>query len=266
MTAASPPGPRGSPAPEPGIRIHRASARGYRTTMEDRDVVLQRQVGPDTLTFLAVYDGHGGAEVAEAAAAQLHTRFFAALQGGVAAEDAFQRAYADLDHGLAGHVHTGTTASTVVVMRERLVAAWVGDSQLTVGARGRARFVSRAHRLQNSDERARVVASGASIDGVYVMREDYGVMVTRALGDTWFRPVGVIATPALATIDLDSDATPFVAVATDGLWDVLSADDVARCFAAHAGEAGFDYARALVDAALNAGTRDNVTVVTATWP
>jgi serine/threonine protein phosphatase PrpC len=234
--------------------------------MEDRDVAVQRHVGADAITFLAVYDGHGGAAVADAAATELHTLVFAALAGGAPMEDAVHRAYAGLDRGLAGHVHTGSTASTVVMLGDRLVAAWVGDSQVIVGAAGRPRFVSPAHRLDDPAERARVVASGAAIDGVYLMRDDYGVMVTRALGDTWFRPVGVIATPALATLDLDAQSAPFVAVATDGLWDVLSADDVARCFAEHAGEAGFDYARALVDAALAAGTRDNVTVVTATWP
>jgi serine/threonine protein phosphatase PrpC len=153
----------------------------------------------------------------------------------------------------------------VAIVERRLVAAWVGDSQLVAGDDGAIRFVSAAHRLDDAGEHARVVAAGAEIDRVYVMRGDYGVMVTRALGDRWFRPVGVLATPTIATVDLDSLAAPFVAVASDGLWDVVSPDDVAGCFAAHGAERGFDYARALVELALTAGTRDNVTVVTATW-
>lgn len=233
--------------------------------MEDRDVALQRRVGSDLVTFLAVYDGHGGAQVADHAAAALHERVFAALERGEAPEDALRTAYADIDETLADAEHTGSTASTVAIVDRRVFAAWVGDSQLVAGAGGAIRFISAAHRLDDASEHARVVAAGAEIDGVYVMRGEYGVMVTRALGDTWLRPAGVVATPSTAAIDLDSLAAPFVAIASDGLWDVLSVDDVAQCFAAHGGEPGFDYARALVDRALAAGTRDNVTVVTATW-
>ena len=38
----------------------------------------------------------------------------------------------------------------------------------------------------------------AEVCSVYVMRGEYGVMVTRALGDTWLRPVGVVPTPSTA--------------------------------------------------------------------
>jgi len=233
--------------------------------MEDRDVALQRLVGADLVTFLAVYDGHGGAHVADRAATHLHERVFPALERGGTPEDALRGAYADVDRGLADAEHVGSTAATVAIVDRRVVAAWVGDSQIIAGADGAVRFVSPAHRLDDAAEHARVVAAGAEIDRVYVMRGQYGVMVTRALGDTWLRPVGVVATPSTATIDLNLLPTPFVAIASDGLWDVLSADEVAHVFVTHGAERGFDYARALVDRALAAGTRDNVTVVTATW-
>jgi serine/threonine protein phosphatase PrpC len=75
-----------------------------------------------------------------------------------------------------------------------------------------------------------------------VARGGHGLMVTRALGDRWFRPVGVIGVPEVTELELPADARALIA-ATDGLWDPQPAAD------------------APVAAALDAGTHDNVPAV-----
>jgi serine/threonine protein phosphatase PrpC len=83
-------------------------------------------------------------------------------------------------------------------------------------------------------------------------------MMTRSLGDRWFRPVGVIPEPEVGRHALKTDDVALVA-ATDGVWDVLSVEDAARVVRrAATAQAGAD---ALIAAALAADAHDNVTAV-----
>lgn len=231
--------------------------------MEDRAVVLQRTVAGRLVTFLGVYDGHGGSEVADLAAARLHGDFFEALERGAEPAGALAAAYAETAGAASPYIHVGSTACAVSLIGSRLTAGWLGDSQLVVATRDAVRLVTAAHRLDDAAERARVQSAGATFDGVYVMRGDRGLMVTRALGDRWFAPVGVTAAPAFATLDLTGDEPYLLVLGTDGLWDVVDPEEVVALFSRQASNVSFDYARALASAALTAGTGDNVTVVTA---
>ena len=85
---------------------------------------------------------------------------------------------------------------------------------------------------------------------------------SRAFGGKDLKPYGLSSAPSLLRVEL-SPADRVLVVATDGLWDVFSADDaVAVAWAAHA--AGRDPASALAEAALErhveANTGDNVSV------
>jgi serine/threonine protein phosphatase PrpC len=99
---------------------------------------------------------------------------------------------------------------------------------------------------------------GARLDPPYVVRGDHGLMMTRSLGDRWFRPVGVIGEPEVVHHAIGADDVALVA-ATDGVWDVLGVEDASRVVR-HAATAQAA-AQALVDAALAADTHDNVTAV-----
>jgi serine/threonine protein phosphatase PrpC len=248
----------------PAPRIHQAAAQGRRATMEDRAVALTRTVGDRAVTFLGVYDGHGGSEVAELAAARLHERFFDALAAGARESEALARAYTETARAAAPFVHVGSTACTVALDGSRVSAAWLGDSQLVVATPDEVRFIASPHRLDDVSERARVKEAGARFSGVYVMHGDYGLMMTRALGDRWFKAVGVSAEPSFATVELDSPS--LVVLGTDGLWDVVDPEEVVALFGRQARSASFDYARALANAALTGGSHDNVTVVSAVVP
>jgi serine/threonine protein phosphatase PrpC len=152
----------------------------------------------------------------------------------------------------------GTTLTAAVLHGRRLTVAQLGDSRLAVVTDRAARTLTRDHRVTVAAERRRVLAAGGEIDGAYVVRGAHGLMVTRALGDRWFRPVGVIGTPDVTELVLPVDARALIA-ATDGLWDVLTPADAARVVAR--APSPLRAADTLVIAALEAGTRDNVTVL-----
>jgi serine/threonine protein phosphatase PrpC len=176
--------------------------------------------------------------------------------------EAFRRAFAELDATITDET-CGTTVAALVVSGAAVTTAHVGDSRVVRVARRTATALTRDHRLDAPDERARVLRMGAELDPPYVVRGSRGLMVTRSLGDRWLRPVGVIAEPEVAHHALGPDDLALVA-ATDGLWDALDLAEAARLVRAARTPPGA--AQALVQAALRSGARDNVTAVVVRVP
>jgi serine/threonine protein phosphatase PrpC len=226
---------------------------GFRDHMEDRWAVQATRHG----LYVAVYDGHGGSRVADRAAAELHLAVLRARQAGLDPAGALRRAFEELE-AVTTDAECGSTVAALLLTGAALTTAHVGDSRVVrVGATG-AESLTRDHRIDAADERARVLRMGAGLDAPYVVRGSHGLMMTRSLGDRWFRPVGVIAEPEVGHHAIDAGDVALVA-ATDGVWDVLSLEEAAR-IVRRADTAGAA-ADALVAEALAAGARDNVTAV-----
>lgn len=231
---------------------------GLRSHMEDR---WAAHVTPGGL-FAAVYDGHGGAEAADRAAAGLHLAVLRALQAGHEPPDALRRGFEELAEATAD-LDCGSTAAALLLSGSALVTAHVGDSRVVRVGRAGAAGLTRDHRIEADDERARVLRMGAGLSPPYVVRGGRGLMMTRSLGDRWFRAVGVIAEPEVRQHALAADDVALV-LATDGIWDVLDAEDAGAVVRrAPSPQAAAD---ALVRAALLGGTHDNVTAVVVKRP
>ena len=235
----------------PGVGV--AADVGLRDHMEDRWAARATPHG----LYVAVYDGHGGARVADQVAAELPGAVARALQSGLDPAAALRRAFAELDAATAD-AHCGSTVAALLLTGAALTTAHVGDSRVIRVRRTGSESLTRDHRIEAPDERARVLRMGAELDPPYVVRGDRGLMMTRSLGDRWFRPVGVIGEPEIGYHTIGADDVALVA-ATDGLWDVFSEEDAARIV--RRARTAEDAARALVDEALAAGTRDNATAV-----
>lgn len=68
---------------------------------------------------------------------------------------------------------------------------------------------------------------GGQTKGRYVYREGHWLMPTRTIGDEWFKPVGIIATPFVSQYTvLESDLG--LLAACDGLFDVMTKDEIAE--------------------------------------
>jgi serine/threonine protein phosphatase PrpC len=230
-----------------------AANAGPRAHMEDRWAV---QVTPGGL-FAAVYDGHGGAKVADLAAADLHREVLAALRAGLDPADALRQAFERLARA-TDDFDCGSTAAALLLVRPTLVTAHVGDSRIVRVGQTDVESLTQDHRIDVAAERARVLRMGARLDPPYVVRGGRGLMMTRSLGDRWFRPVGVIAEPEIGRHALRTDDVGLVA-ATDGVWDVLGVEHAAR--AVRGATTAQAAAYALIDAALAENTHDNVTAL-----
>ncbi len=233
--------------------VHQISEIGFRPAMEDRHVV---EIRPGVGFFGGVYDGHGGVEAAEIAAASLHEAFFHALEAGVAPLEAFREAYRTVEEALQG-VESGATATTIFLRDNGLTFAHIGDGGIVLVTEEPI-ALTEPHRVDNAAERSRIIAAGGAIEGGYVVRGLRGLMPTRSFGDSYFRPVGVMAVPAVGERRLTAEHG-FVVVACDGLFDVLEVDEIAAVLRQSSG--AHEGGEALQEEVFARGGTDNLTIL-----
>ncbi|CAK1545186.1 unnamed protein product [Leptosia nina] len=225
------------PLEQKEFRTVSAALRNSRRAMEDRHVEignLEALFDIDTTehtSFYAVYDGHAGSSAAQYCAAHLHqylvespnfkTNIRNALQDAFLKTDAEFIRKSKNEHRVVG----GSTAVVVCVRGKRLMVAWAGDSLALVAQRMRVMQLVHPHNPSREDERERIEALGGIVTYWGTWRVNGQLAVSRAIGDAQYKPY-VIARPEVVALDLDGDED-FLVVACDGLWDVVSEDEVA---------------------------------------
>ncbi|MDA2922211.1 protein phosphatase 2C domain-containing protein [Patescibacteria group bacterium AH-259-L07] len=174
--------------------------------------------------FGGVYDGHNGKEAAEYAANNLHKKFLKILLGGAEIKDAFVKTYQEISDELR-YQDAGTCAANFFVKDKKIYVANVGDARILTISRSGFHQLTIDHRLDNLDERERIQAMGGEIEYPYAARDGQGLMPTRTLGDEYFKPIGIIATPDINEY-IVSDNDIYLIAATDGLFDVMTNEEV----------------------------------------
>lgn len=241
--------------------------QGMRPSMEDTHCRCNVQ----NLNLYAVFDGHGGDQVAKQAA-HLLPLMFAAVPGDVRSR--LQAAITAVDERLCKETsaHVGSTALAAVVDHQFVYIANVGDSRGVLLNNDGIRFITRDHKADDATEAERIRAKGGHVFyNQQAHRVMGGLAMTRALGDHAFRSVGVTAEAETIRIDrLAGD--DILILATDGLWDVMSNEQAAllvRTCMRKASDKGATRSAALrITAAVltrtaieRRGSRDNVTVM-----
>jgi serine/threonine protein phosphatase PrpC len=121
--------------------------------------------------FFGVFDGHGGAHVAEACAQALHTNLGTILDRSEADSSADVRvaimeAFLKTDMEMENAEETGTTAAVLVIVKgiDKYWVAHCGDSRITlVRSGGACESLTQDHHLSREDERCRILASDGYI-------------------------------------------------------------------------------------------------------
>ena len=208
-----------------------------------------------------LFDGHGGKACAEHCAATMLVHLLHALDapGPVSVDDhpddvfearlpaALRDAFAACDaEFLAKDIHSGATATVVVVHGRCVTTAAVGDSLATIdlgvscGFAAPAARLSPEHRLDTSAaERERIVACGGEVratafeDGKPVgpLRVwPGGLAVSRTVGDRDGKRGGVISEPEVSRVVVPDEQPGFrITLASDGLWDAVTVKQAAQC-------------------------------------
>ncbi|KAK4537783.1 hypothetical protein CDCA_CDCA14G3808 [Cyanidium caldarium] len=181
------------------------------------------------------------------------------------AQRAFQRAYARMDRELESHhcAYVGSTSITCLLSRDAtsgrryLYTANAGDSRAILVRRdGSVLRLSYDHKASDEREARRIHEQG----GFVACRRVLGVLsVTRSFGDFALKHF-VVCEPHSSVHAIDEHTDTHVVLACDGLFDVMSDEEVAECILASA-EARVDAqlaAEQLVARALHQGSTDNV--------
>lgn len=218
-----------------------------------------------------VCDGHGAESTPDGihlpqASEIVSTQLPPLLASGLSPSEAFLHVDRVVCAALPPRSFIGTTATVGTVRRGRILSlAHVGDSRaVLVDGNGRGCVLTEDHVPGRNDEAMRVERAGG-----HVLRGRVnGVLaVSRAIGARALKSV-VQACPDVMERALRRDDQCLV-LASDGLWDLVDADEVAERLAAAPQKRGAvavpeDLQKAaddLVDLAVERGSRDDVSIV-----
>ncbi|TXG62323.1 hypothetical protein EZV62_013686 [Acer yangbiense] len=177
---------------------------------------------------LTVVSGHGGARAAEYVKQNLfsnlisHPKFISDTKSAIA--DAYTHTDSEfLKSENNQNRDAGSTASTAILVGNRLLVANVGDSRAVICRGGNAIAVSRDHKPDQTDERQRIEDAGGFVMWAGTWRVGGVLAVSRAFGDRLLKQY-VVADPEIQEEKIDS-SLEFLILASDGLWDVVTNEE-----------------------------------------
>lgn len=236
------------PGTDTGVRLEffTAGLQGLRPYMEDRTLVVPSLQGHPGVSLFAVFDGHGGAGVAELATKLLPDLISETLSRCKLPETALRECFAQLDKNLWS-IHSsadqdfhrvGSTANVCLAIsragRMRVFCANCGDSRAVLSRAGVAIDLSKDHAPQNPGEERRIEAAGGQVvicDSIG--RVDGGLAVSRALGDFKYKArtdlapekQKVIAVPDIKEMTV-GECDDYVVIGSDGIFCVFSSEEL----------------------------------------
>jgi serine/threonine protein phosphatase PrpC len=230
--------------------------------MEDGHCMIDGFRGRDDEGYFAVYDGHGGKGAVLQVQKQFHDIVETYLEDNEKVTDAFIGAYGFMDAELAtqDYMHCGTTSITCYIRHEGdqriLYVANCGDARVIINEGGQAKRLTVDHKCGVDEEDERIKQDG----GMILHGRVNGILaVTRALGDHAMKQ-WVISTPYQEQVVLDERHTHLV-LACDGVWDVLSDQDVVDLLLEEPTMTAQEMAEKLLKTSLQRGSKDNISVM-----
>ncbi len=249
------------------------ASMGYRDTMEDvhfaKELELEKGEDKVPVQLYGIFDGHGGKATAQYANEHFHEILLARLQKVQNLEDekslwnAFKLAMVEMNEACKKNVSakdkSGSTALIAVIIKEKVYVLNLGDSrsvfsgdqtiQLSEDAKVKGRFRKTAEKRGGAFLGERILGT----DGKNIQT----LMVARSLGDKMFK--GITARPKIIRRSLEELGSGHLILASDGLWDVVSSDQVSGLIGNC--KTSKEVTEALHKAAFDRRSADNVTVM-----
>ena len=253
--------------------------RSNSLSQEEKDRTAQDWKGRHTSRLLGVFDGHGGMDCAAYARDRLPQEIVESEHFPHDVEQACVSSFKSINAQFMTRAHqaecdAGTTALLALIQNRKVYVASVGDCAAVIARKGEPGIrITRPHTASNPVEAAAVEQRGGTIRNLNGnLRVDGVVSVTRGLG---CKPCSAHTSciPEVTVLEL-SDQDEFLLLASDGLWDVMNAEQacdavrnvrkeldenpVANSFYPYA-----TLASRISAEAISLGSSDNVTVLVA---
>lgn len=221
--------------------------QGWRSSNEDAHVTHLNFV--PGISLFAVFDGHGGCEVAKFCEKHIVKELQADKDFQQKKyENALKNVFLKLDNMLltpAGNAElqkyskpgpmasggqgdiaftAGCTANVILITDSHIYCANSGDARGVLCEKGKSLDLSKDHKPDLPAERSRVIAAGHYVEE---SRVDGVIAISRALGDWEYKGsnlapenMAVSGVPDITKTPIDN--TEFVICACDGIWDCMS--------------------------------------------
>ncbi|KAM3359622.1 hypothetical protein P3S68_019333 [Capsicum galapagoense] len=184
-------------------------------------------------------------------------------------KESFLKAYKVMDRELRSYTNidcfcSGTTAVTLIKQGQDLVIGNVGDSRAVLATRDKdgsltavqltvdlkPNLPAEAERIRKHRGRVFSLRDEPEVARVWLPNSDSpGLAMARAFGDFCLKDFGLISVPEVSYRRL-TGKDEFIVLATDGIWDVLSNDEVVKIVASASPRSSA--ARSLVESAVRA--------------
>ncbi|EGZ23871.1 hypothetical protein PHYSODRAFT_483398 [Phytophthora sojae] len=231
--------------------------------------LLKHGRGQEDTQFFGVYDGHGGARTSSLLALLFPVYILAAPEYKTDLAAACHSASMAINEEIlkrenSGQCEGGSTAVTLLIRGNKAILSNTGDCRaIMVAKRDKTAQVTQLttdHKASNDQEKQRIEEHGGMVLYVKgVARVNGRLAVARAFGDAEMSPL-VIADPEVTVHELHRE-DEYIVMASDGLWDVLTNEQVASCVRNNPWLNVQEMANMLTERAVELGTMDNVTVM-----
>lgn len=246
------------------------SAKGPRSRNEDTYCIFEYfnvllNIPDKEVMCIGVFDGHSGQRGSEYARAQLPVQIGrqqafsddiskAITSGFLKTEEYFLRRAND--HSL----DCGTTATCIFINDDTITVGNCGDAKVILSrSNGDIIELVDIHNASREEEKLRVQEAGGAVVWYGTWRVNGVLAVSRSIGDRAHCDV-VIAEPEIKSHKMDGEEE-FLLAATDGLWDVMSSEEVHEFVLATAKTKGRrNVVKFLLRKVYELGSKDNTTI------
>jgi len=167
-----------------------------------------------------------------------------------------------------GEDRSGSTAICALLSPHKIYFGNCGDSRGMLVRTGQVFFTTQDHKPVNPQERERIQNAGGT---VMIQRVNGSLAVSRALGDYEYKQVEgkgpceqlVSPEPEVSIIERDTAGDQFVVLACDGIWDVMTNEELAEFILSRMKLTNdlTDICNQVVDTCLYKGSRDNMSII-----
>jgi serine/threonine protein phosphatase PrpC len=261
------------------MNVHSVSLIGRRPQNEDtHNIILNINNKNETMNninFYAVFDGHGGKQVSQYLSEKLYPYFMEKKIQYPVKKDYVYTVFDLIQTNLKGNkyaVEAGSTCLVVIQYKKNnnffLNIFNVGDSRCVLCRDNFGLPLTKDHKPNWPEEQHRIELLGGDIvnDG-----DDWRInrlSVSRAFGDLDTTPF-ISHKPDIFRYQIDKKNDKFLVIACDGVWDVLSNQDVVNFILSNCYDKtlktrinkDFNIAHQLAEYAINRGSFDNITII-----
>ena len=262
----------------------------HRLEMEDFHCIKQALGKRPNLSYFAIFDGHGGKEVASFLSLNLHHFLVNEINNisfGMNDEEninniieSIKSAFSKIDQDILSNNNfvndVGSTATLIFIyynslntkendkensinnnaeinnIERTLICANVGDSSGYLINKLNIKQITKPHKCEDFSEVKRIKDNG----GIVFQGRIFGKLIlTRTLGDKEMKKYGVLSLPDFFVKKIEKDDL-FVVIGSDGIWDVINEEELFK-MGNEKELSSESFSKKLIEIAKERDTRDN---------